>query len=99
MVNNGDAAAAYMMEFVSEDGITVTPGAGSAGTLAANSTTVLHVANDDVMSLEGGPPHRASAMLIIEAEEPNVSVATNQTNQSTGGTDTVVYSEEINSGY
>jgi len=95
MVNNSDSAAAYRMEFVSEDGITVTAGAASSGMLAANSTTVLHLLHDDVMSIAGGPPNRSAAMLIIEAERGDISVATNQTNFSTGGTDTVVYDEEL----
>jgi hypothetical protein len=94
MVNESASAAAYRLDFTGESGITVVAGTRSHGVLGADSTTVLNLTKDDVMSIVGGPPNRASAVLIIEASPGQVSVATNQTNRDTGATDTVVYMEE-----
>ena len=92
MVNNSDMPAKYMMEFVSDEDVMVTAGAGAMGTLAANKTTTLHLTNDDVMSVEGAP--RAAALLVIEAQPGDITVSTNLTNKMYGTTDTVVYTAE-----
>ena len=94
MVNDSSAAAAYSMTFTSEEAVDATPGADAQGTLPANSTTVLHMRNDDVVTIGGDGASRVSAELIIEADPDNISVATNQTNAASGGTDTVVYDVE-----
>ncbi len=87
IVNHG-AATNYEMSFTSEEGITAQAGMESSGTLPSG-TTVLRTS--DVVTIEGGPPHRVSGTLTIEAVAGSVSVATNQTNRSNGSTDTVVY--------
>ena len=88
IVNRGSEAA-YSMSFSSEAGVTTAAGMMASGTLAANSTTVLKTT--DVVTISGGPPHRASAMLNIVGPASNISVATNQTTKMGGSTDTVVY--------
>lgn len=91
LVNESNRAAAYTMTFATEDGIVATPGADASGTLPRNTTTVLHMLRDDVVSIEGDGARRVAAEIVIEADSSDVSVATNQTNRSTGSTDTVVY--------
>ncbi len=87
IVNHG-AATNYEMSFTSEEGVTARAGMESSGTLPSG-TTVLRTS--DVVTIEGGPPHRVSGTFTIEAVADSVSVATNQTNRSNGSTDTVVY--------
>ncbi len=94
MVNDGNAAATYSMTFTSEEAVDATPGADAQGTLPANSTTVLHLRKDDVVTIGGDGASRVSAELIIAADPGDISVATNQTNAASGGTDTVVYDVE-----
>lgn len=89
IVNRASKDADYSMTFTSEDGIMADPGMAASGTLAANSTTVLRTA--DVVTITGGPPHRASGMMSIVSTPGNISVATNQTTKMGGSTDTVVY--------
>ena len=92
MVNRGKKAAKYMMSFDTPEagGVTSQGGSDAMGMLAPMSTTVLHLTKDDVVDIMGGPPHRISGTLTIEALPKDISVATNQTNKETGGTDTVV---------
>ena len=88
IVNRG-AEATYSFSFMTEDGVTATPGADAEGTLAANSTTYLSLMNHDVVTIEG-PFNRASATLIVEREPSYIDVVVSQTNAN-GGTDTVKY--------
>ncbi len=88
VIANRGAATTYRMRFTSEAGITATAGTAASGDLPSG-TTVLRTR--DVVTVEGGPPHRASGTIMIEATTGTVSVATNQTNRRDGGTDTVVY--------
>ncbi len=87
IVNHG-AATPYEMSFTSEEGITARAGMASSGTLPPG-TTVLRTR--DVVTIEGGPPHRVSGTIGIEAPARSVTVATNQTSRRDGDTDTVVY--------
>ena len=89
IVNRSMKSVHYRMDFTAEDGIEAERGTDGIGMLEADSTTVLHMRRDDVVRITGGPPHRASGTLIIEAEPSYISVATNQTNAMDGGTDTV----------
>jgi hypothetical protein len=89
MVNRSAQAVAYSMSFDTEEGVMATAGTMASGMLAADSTTVLNVRAGDVVMLEGGPPHRTAATLVIAADPDDITVATNQTNRETGGTDTV----------
>ena len=88
IVNRG-AEAAYSMSFMTEDGVTATPGMDAEGTLPAMSTTYLSLMHSDVVTIEG-PFNRASATLIIEREPSQIDVVVSQTNAN-GGTDTVKY--------
>ena len=89
IVNRSMNSVHYEMDFTSEDGIMAERGTDGIGMLEPMSTTVLHMRRHDVVRITGGPPMRASGTLIIEAEPMYISVATNQTNMSNGGTDTV----------
>jgi hypothetical protein len=89
IVHQGVEAATYSFAFNSEANLMAIPGMKAEGMLAPNSTTV--VRTSDVVTIEGGPPHRVSAVLTIAAEDKHISVASNQTNKETGGTDTVMY--------
>jgi hypothetical protein len=88
IVNRGGTAD-YSMTFSSEGGVMAAAGMEASGTLAANSTTVLMTS--DVVTITGGPPHRASGMLSVVSASSDISVATNQTTRMGGSTDTVVY--------
>jgi hypothetical protein len=91
IVSRAPEAVRYSMTFNSEANVMATPGMAANGMLAANSTTVLNMRSGDLVTIEGGPPHRVSGTLIVAAQTKHISVATNQTNRETGGTDTVVY--------
>ena len=88
IVNRG-AEAAYTFSFMTEDGVTTTPGADAEGMLAANSTTYLSLKYGDLVTIEG-PFNRASASLIVESQPGYIDVVVSQTNVN-GGTDTVKY--------
>ena len=90
IVNRSNEMVHYYMDFTSEDGIEAERGTDGIGNLAADSTTVLHLRRHDVVRITGGPPNRAAGTLTLEAEEEDISVATNQTNAMDGGTDTVI---------
>ena len=89
IVNRGGQAF-YSFDFTTEgDGATATPGADAEGMLAAGATTYISLRYDDLVTIEGSP-NRASATLIIEAQERNIDVLVSQTNAG-GSTDTVLY--------
>jgi hypothetical protein len=90
MVNRGSTAVTYEFTFAAEADIMGTPGMSAKGMLAANASTVLKTS--DVVTIQGGPPHRVSGSVSISSATPsNISVATNQTNRMDGSTDTLVY--------
>ena len=88
VVNRGPDAE-YEMEFHGTDD---EAGMDAAGTLAADSITVLSLRTDDVVKVGSG--NSTSATLIVEALPNMIDVATVQTNRATGNTDTVVYSAD-----
>ncbi len=89
IVNYG-AATTYETTFTTEGDHNVTARAGARASGALPSgTTVLRTR--DVVTIEGGPPHRASGIIKFGALAGTVTVATNQTNRQNGSTDTVVY--------
>ena len=90
IVNRGGEAT-YSFTFMTEDGVTATPGSDAEGTLAANSVTYLSMMFDDIVTITGSP-NRAAATLIIEAEKTMIDVLVSQTNVG-GGTDTVTYTD------
>ena len=90
IVNRGGEAS-YSFTFMTEDGVTVTPGSDAEGTLPANSVTSLSMMFDDIVTIEGSP-NRAAATLIVEAEGTMIDVLVSQTNMH-GGTDTVTYNQ------
>ena len=86
IVNNGRQDALYTMTFTGEDGTTVTPGSASTGTVPAGEMVALKAT--DVVTLSGKT--RVSAVIEIEAEDADISAASQSVNLETGGTDTVV---------
>lgn len=90
--NRSSRAAGYALTFTTEDGVTATAGADAAGTLAANSRTVLSMRNDDVVTLAGG--NRTSATIMVVAPSGLVEASTVTLNRQDGSTDTVVYSSQ-----
>lgn len=86
IVNNGRQDALYTMAFTAEDGTTVTPGAASTGTIPAGEMVALKAT--DVVVLTGKT--RVSAVIEIEAEDADITAASQSVNLETGGTDTVV---------
>ncbi len=91
LVNHGEATT-YEISFSSEEGVTARPGMRSSGTLPSG-TTVLRVR--DVVTIEGGPPHRVSGTITFPVTADNITVATNQTNRRDGETNTVVYKTRV----
>lgn len=87
IVNNGNQDAVYTMTFTSEDGTTATPAGGAAGTVPAGEMVVLTAS--EVVTITGDTT-RTSAVLEIEAEAADVSVASQSVNRDTGGTDTSI---------
>ena len=88
IVNRGNAAM-YTISFTPEEGVMAVPGSDAGGTLAANSTTVINLADGDLVTLSGKT--RTAGTLIVEAEPTMIDVATTLVNIATGTTDTVVY--------
>lgn len=89
MRNRGSTSVQYSMTFQAERGTTPTAGDDATGTLAANTTTVLSLVRDDVVTLDGGT--RTAAILNLESVAADVDVATVQFSREDGSTDTVMY--------
>lgn len=87
IVNNGNQDALYTMSFTSEDGTTATPAAGATGIVPAGEMVALKAT--DVVTLSGATT-RTSAVIEIEAEDADITAASQSVNLETGGTDTVV---------
>lgn len=88
IVNRGNAAL-YAISFTPEEGVTAVPGSDAGGTLAANSTKVINIADGNLVTISGKT--RTAGTLIVEAESTMIDVATTLVNIETGTTDTVVY--------
>ena len=88
IVNRGNAAM-YTISFTPEEGAMAVPGSDAEGTLAANSTTVINLADGNLVTLSGKT--RTAGTLIVESEPTMIDVATTLVNIATGTTDTVVY--------
>ena len=88
IVNRGNAAM-YTISFTPEEGVMAVPGSDAGGTLAANSTTVINLADGNLVTLSGKT--RTAGTLIVESEPTMIDVATTLVNIETGTTDTVVY--------
>lgn len=86
IVNNGRQDALYTMTFTGEDGTEVTPGTAATGTVPAGEMVTLKAT--DVVTLSGKT--RVSAVIEIEAEDSDITAASQSVNKATGGTDTVV---------
>jgi hypothetical protein len=87
LTNRGTIAGTYAFSLQTEADTTAVLGTAATGTLAANSVTVIKVA--DIMTLTGKT--RASATFTAVLAPANVGVATTQVNLSDGATDTVTY--------
>ena len=87
IVNRGNVPADYELMFTTEDDVTATPGHMAEGTVPANATMVIKVA--DAVTLEGGT--RTAATLAVVAPETLVDVATTIVNKMDQSTDTVTY--------
>jgi hypothetical protein len=89
IVNNSNSDALYSFSFITEDGVTFTAGAAASGTAAANEVTLIRAT--DLVTITGRT--RIAAVLDVELTTDDVSVATQIVNISTGGTDTIVLTE------
>ena len=90
VANLSGAPVEYNMTFHPEAGVEAEGGANAMGEFA-EGTTVLSVANNDVVTISGDKT-RTAARLIIKADvRKAISVATTQVNLQTGATDTVSY--------
>ena len=86
IVNSGSTNAEYSISFVSEAGVTVTPGTAATGVVPAGEMVALRAT--DVVALEGRT--RTSAVIEVEGVDLDIQAATQTVNLSTGATDTVV---------
>ncbi|GGO63593.1 hypothetical protein [Bowmanella pacifica] len=86
IVNYGSVDAAYTINFVSEDGVTAVAGAAATGSVPAGE--MLAIKATDIVTLSGKT--RTSAVIEIEAEDADVSAASQSVNLADGTTDTVV---------
>ncbi len=85
LVNRGSADVAYSVTFTPEVGVTATAGTAAAGTLKANSTTILSA--KDVVTITGAT--RTAATVAIVSASANIDAATTMVNLSDKSTDTV----------
>ena len=86
IVNSGSTNAEYSISFVSEAGVTVTPGTAATGVVPAGEMVALRAT--DVVALEGRT--RTSAVIEVAGIDLDIQAATQTVNISTGATDTVV---------
>ena len=91
IANRGSVAANYVIgNILTEDGTEASPGAMGSGTVPAESTAVIRVADGDIpglISFDMGRA-RASATLSLTAPTSAISVSTTIVNISDGSTDT-----------
>jgi len=87
--NRGTADATYTFTFQTEAGTTAVAGTAATGTSKAGELLVLKAA--DIVTLTGKT--RAAASLAIVGTPANFSIATQQVNISSGGTDTTIIRE------
>ena len=90
IVNRGDSDAMYFLEF---HGANDVAGMDAEDMIAAKSSKVLSLANDDVVTIGDGAGS-TSGTLVVEAQSNTIDVATVLTNRAIGTTDTVVYEAE-----
>lgn len=86
IVNRGNTAADYAINFVTEADTTPTALPAATGTVAANS--VLSLKAVDVVSLDGKT--RTSAVIEVEGIDSDIQAATQTVNLEDGTTDTVI---------
>ena len=88
IVNHGTDAAEYTLgEFSAENGVRVTASDDAEGIIQGGTAITMPVR--DLITITGGA--RTSAILTVNANEDNVSVATTQVTLPEGQTDTVRY--------
>ena len=94
ILNRARRDAAYEIgEFAPAAGLAVEAGELASGTIGAGEMLVLPT--EQVLSITGGGPKQTAAVLRLDVDGSDVSVATVQTNPTDNSTDTVVYATDV----